>query len=432
MGMKLLVLLVIVLAIVGVAQLMRLHELSNKVKGRKEEDMDLRANNVNASLMIVFLIIFFGSLVFMLLHYGNGELPVAASETGEQIDWLFNINWIIVFFVFFVCNFLLFYYAWKYRYNPNRRAHFFAHDNKLEMIWTFVPAAVLTVVIITGLMTWNEVTGAPSADAKVVEIYAKQFDFTARYSGDDNKLGYSDYKLVSTHASNANPLGVVNSQTIGWRIYELDSTVNDLRERLHNDSMATEAYSVANLYKMEKTMEKLDRIKERVYKMQLSYQDSVGILAEDDFITKELFLVVDQEYFFVFRSQDVLHCAYFPHFRCQMNCVPGQRTHLKIKPIFTTAEMKEKTGNPDFEYIMMCNKICGESHSMMRMAVRVGTLDEFNAWKSDETNAAMFAAGRTEPPVTEVIQKYSLGERLEGAGDHGGGGEEHGTEEGGH
>ncbi len=406
MGMKLLVLLVIVLAIIGVAQLMRLYELSNKVKGRKEEDIDLRANNVNGGLMMVFLVIFFGSFLWMLYEYGNGELPIAASETGEKIDWLFNINWIIVFFVFFLCNGLLFYFSYKYRYHPERKATFFAHDNKLELIWTLVPAAVMAVVIILGLMTWNEVTGKPSDDAVVVELYAKQFDWTARYSGDDNKLGYSDYKLVSSHPNNSNPLGVINKQTLGWRIYELDSTVRDYQTRLHNDSAATEAYSLANLYKMEKTMEKLDRIKERVYKMQLSYSDTVGKLADDDFIAKELFLVVDQEYFFVFRSQDVIHCAYFPHFRCQMNCVPGQRTHLKVKPIYTTEEMREITGNPNFNFILMCNKICGESHSMMKMPVRVGTQEEFDAWKIDVNNATMFAAGRTDAPNVDVELRY--------------------------
>ena len=69
-----------------------------------------------------------------------------------------------------------------------------------------------------------------------------------------------------------------------------------------------------------------------------------------------------------------------------MNCVPGQRTKLKFKPIFTTQEMREKTGNPNFNYILMCNKICGESHSNMYMAVTVGTAEEFKNWKEGNVN----------------------------------------------
>src|SRR5690606_36422992 len=146
-------------------------------------------------LFVVFWIVFFAQFFYCLWIYGNGLNPRAASVHGEEIDWLFNINWIIVFGVFLITNSLLFYFAYKYSYHPDRKAYYFPHDNKLEMAWTIVPAAALAVIIILGLMTWNNITGKPSDDAIVVEVYAKQFDFTMRYSGDDNKLGYADYKL---------------------------------------------------------------------------------------------------------------------------------------------------------------------------------------------------------------------------------------------
>ena len=75
------------------------------------------------------------------------------------------------------------------------------------MIWTIVPAATLAVIIILGLRTWNSVTGEPSDDAKVIELYAEQFKWTARYAGEDNKLGFADYKLITGN----NPLGVCNT-----------------------------------------------------------------------------------------------------------------------------------------------------------------------------------------------------------------------------
>ena len=386
MEMKLIVLVVIVLAVIAVAQLMRVYELNSKIRNRREEDIDLRVNNLNGGLMIAFLAVFFGSLIYMLYKYGNGLLPEAASEHGQDVDWLFNINWIIVFFVFFVTNALLFIFAYKYAYHPDRKAYFFPHDNRLEMLWTVVPAAAMAVIIILGLITWNNITGKASDDAVVVELYAEQFSWTARYSGDDNKLGYSDYKLVTTFSANPNPLGVITTSNIGWRIFELDSTIKAMHKDIEAEALQEKVFSVAASKKMVTKVEKLERILERVSLMQKTYTDSTDLLAADDYTAKELFLIVDQEYQFIFRSRDVIHSAYFPHFRAQMNCVPGQRTKLKFKPIFTTQEMREKTGNPNFNYILMCNKICGESHSNMYMAVTVGTAEEFKNWKEGNVN----------------------------------------------
>lgn len=396
MGMKFVVLVVIVLAVIAVAQIMRVYELSSKIRGKREEDIDLKVNNINASLMLIFLIVFVASLFYMMFKYGNGMLPKPASELGETIDWLFDINWWIVIAIFIFTNSLLFIFAWKYAYDPNRRAHWFPHDNKLEMLWTVVPAGVLAVIIILGLMTWNDITGEPSDDAVVVELYAKQFDWTARYSGDDNKLGFADYKLIGTAEkdtlSYSNALGVVTDNSIMWRVHGINDEIEDLNKELKNDSIGETVLSVASYHEKIAKVEKMGRIRERVIDMFDHFGDSTDTYAADDFVAKELVLIKGQEYFFVLRSQDVLHSAYFPHFRAQMNCVPGQRTTLKVTPTMTTQEMREETGNSDFNYILMCNKICGVSHSNMKMAVRVvADTAEFNAWR--------IAEGSTSPAI---------------------------------
>jgi cytochrome c oxidase subunit II len=393
MSMKLIVLVVIILVAIAVAQLMRVYELTSKIRNRREEDVDLRVNNLNAGMMIVFLAVFFGTAVYMLAKYGNGMLPSAASEIGLEIDWLYNINWIIVFTVFFGTNAILFIFAYKYAYHPDRKAYFFPHDNRLEMIWTVIPAAALAVIIILGLRTWNKITGKPSDDAVIVELYAEQFSFTARYSGEDNMLGYSDYKLVTTDPENPNPLGVITTSNIAARIVELDNTIKGMYADIDAEDHGTKAFSVATSEKMRTKVEKLERIRERVALMQDMYNDSTDVLASDDYTAKELFLIKDQEYQFILRSRDVIHSAYFPHFRAQMNCVPGQRTKLKVKPIYTTSEMRERTGNKNFNYVLLCNKICGESHSNMNMRVIVGTQEEFDLWKEDgNTNLVVASA----------------------------------------
>lgn len=436
MGMKLIVLVVIVLAVVAVAQLMRVYELSSKLRGSREEDIDLKTNNINAGMMLVFLAVFFGSLFWMLALYGNGKMPEAASVHGQDVDWLFNINWIIVFTVFLSTNFLLFWFAYKYSYHPERKAYYFPHDNKLEMIWTVIPAAALAVIIILGLMTWNNITGKPSDDAVVVELYAKQFDWTARYSGDDNELGYADYKLVNGE----NPLGVITEDLIEARLVEIDGIIEDNQNKLdlfHSDS-GNVALSSTNELKLQREIEKMGRIKTRIIKMSESFDEEVYSKANDDFMSKSaLFLVKDQEYFFVFRSRDVIHSAYFPHFRAQMNCVPGMRTTLKFTPIYTTQEMRDKTGNPDFEYILLCNKICGASHSNMYLPVKVGTQEEFDAWKADGVSTQAVVGGGEEVAEEGDAEEVEVedvdggeGDEVEGdegadAGDDGNGDEGH-------
>jgi cytochrome c oxidase subunit 2 len=402
MGMKLIVLVVIVLAVIAVAQLMRIYELSTKLKGHREEDINLKTNNINAGLFLVFGGLYFWSLLYMMYKYGSGLLPDAASEHGLEVDWLFDINWVIVFIVIFSTHILLFWFAYRYSYKPGRKAYFFPHDNRLEMIWTVIPASALAVIIVLGLMTWNDITGKPSDDAVVVELYAKQFDWTVRYSGEDNKLGFADYKLVG----DTNPLGVITADGIDTRLQEIDDLILRNQAKLDGFEKSESIVSSADELKLQSEIEKMGRIRERIIYMAESFGDSVDVMAQDDFSSKSaLFLVKDQEYQFILRSRDVIHSAYFPHFRAQMNCVPGQRTLLKFKPIYTTAEMKEKTGNPDFEFILLCNKICGVSHSNMYLPVKVGTQDEFDAWRNDGVSTAMVVGGVQEEELTsEVIE----------------------------
>lgn len=399
--MKFVVLVVIVLAVIAVAQIMRVYELSSKIRGKREEDIDLRVNNINASLMMLFLIVFFGSFFWMIFTYGRGMLPNASSEIGKEIDWLYNLNWWIVSAMFLITNALLFTFAWKYAYDPKRKAHWFPHDNKLEMLWTVVPAGVLAVIIILGLMTWNKITGEPSADAVIVEIYGKQFNWTVRYAGDDNKLGYADYKLVGTAKDTvngndySNVLGVVSENSIRWRVEGINIEIEALKKTIEEEANGEVAFSAAKVSQMIAKVEKLERIRERILDMMDRYPKEELAYAADDYMTKELFLIKDQEYYFILRSEDVLHSAYFPHFRAQMNCVPGQRTTLRVTPTITTQKMRDSLGNPDFSYVLLCNKICGVSHSNMNMPVIVGTAEEFEIWKNE--------AGTRTPALNDTL-----------------------------
>lgn len=378
---------IIILALVTAAQLMRVSAIAKKIQNKKEEDISDADNSFNGTFLLLFLIMFLGSTVWLWAVYGNGYLPRAASEHGEEIDFLFNVNWLIVFAVFFVTNGLLFGFAYKYRGKAGRKAYFFPHDNKLELIWTIVPAIVLAVIIILGLRTWNSVTGKVSEDAQIVEVYGQQFNWVVRYAGDDNKLGFADYKLVTTE----NPLGVASPSTIDATLASMTKTITEIDDALKSDSSGTQVYAVEELHEMHSRMEKFMRLRERVEKMKAQYQNSDLSVGDDDIISQvELHLVKGQDYQFIFRSKDVLHSAYFPHFRAQMNCVPGMRTKFSFKPIISTAEMRAERGDENFNYVLLCNKICGESHSNMKMIIVVDeTQAEFDAWALENTKTAI-------------------------------------------
>ncbi|MFM9051326.1 MAG: cytochrome c oxidase subunit II, partial [Bacteroidota bacterium] len=134
----------------------------------------------------------------------------AASKHGVLTDDYLNLNFAIIIVVFFITQVLLFWFAYKYRHRKGEKAYFYPDNHKLELIWTAVPAVVLMALIVYGLKLWTDITGPAPKEAMVIEIYGKQFDWTARYAGQDNQLGKSNFKLITDD----NPLGVDSSDAL--------------------------------------------------------------------------------------------------------------------------------------------------------------------------------------------------------------------------
>jgi cytochrome c oxidase subunit 2 len=130
----------------------------------------------------------------------------AASDHGEKIDFMLWLTIIVTGIVFLLTQVLLFWFAFKYQYSEKRTSYFFPHNNKLELLWTVVPAIFLTILVGFGLFYWFKITGDAPKDAQIVEITGKQFNWMMRYPGKDNVLGRKNYRL--TDASGGNALGV--------------------------------------------------------------------------------------------------------------------------------------------------------------------------------------------------------------------------------
>jgi cytochrome c oxidase subunit II len=339
--MNLLIILAVVFGILVLVRLADVARLASRLSGEKDETEQDKDNRFNGAMLLGFLWVGLILMIYMMIRYNKFMLPVSASEHGVQIDKLMNINWMVLLAVFFLTQVLLFTFAFKYRYNKNRTAYYFHDNNKLEAIWTIIPTIVLAALITTGLLEWNKITDPEKhKDGLQVQVYGKQFDWTCRYAGKDNKLAKSDFRLIS----DVNPLGV-------------DSTDNS---------------------------------------------------GKDDIITRELYLPVGVNIEMVINSRDVIHSAYLPHFRVQMNAVPGMTTRFHFKPTITTARMREITGNEKFDYVMLCNKICGVAHYNMKMKVVVVEPSEFKDWLKNEKPvfeapaAAAPATDSTAAPVTAL------------------------------
>src|SRR5690554_7660766 len=111
MSSKLVIILVIIFGVLAIAQLVRVSELTAKTTKRKEEEIPENENKFNANMMLVFMIALYASFIWLMLKYGYLNLGPAASAHGQEIDWLFDLNWIIISAVFFLTNTLLFVFA---------------------------------------------------------------------------------------------------------------------------------------------------------------------------------------------------------------------------------------------------------------------------------------------------------------------------------
>ncbi|MCY1515470.1 cytochrome c oxidase subunit II [compost metagenome] len=100
----------------------------------------------------------------------------------------------------------------------------------------------------------------------------------------------------------------------------------------------------------------------------------------DDQVADEIVVPINKPVRFILTSKDVVHSFYLPHFRIQLNTVPGMTSYFEFTPTITTDEMKAKTNNPAFNYVLLCSKICGDGHYKMQKTVRVVSQAEYNEW----------------------------------------------------
>ncbi len=376
---SLLVIIVLVLLGIAIWQLTKIFHLTQIGSGVPQdgysEVANDRDNNVNGYLMFAFVGFIYVTTIYSLWKWGHLVLGTPASEHGPQVDNLMAISMALIFFVQTITQFLLHYFTFKYRGKQGKVAYYYADNDKLEFIWTIIPVIVLAGLILYGLYAWTNIMfiDEEKEDSVYVEVYAKQFSWEVRYAGPDGVLGKANVRYID----GVNTMGV----------------------------------------------------------------DMSDPNAQDDITSTELHLPKGKQVIFKFRSQDVLHSAYMPHFRAQMNVVPGMVTEFAFVPTVTTEEMRQdadimkKVANINdirskksselvaagktaldpytFDYLLLCNKICGQSHYNMQMKIVVENDADFKKWLGEkETLAAAVKKSKEEPAVPAGVPAPAAGETV--------------------
>jgi cytochrome c oxidase subunit 2 len=334
---------VIVLVFVVIFQIAKASEYVSVLKG--EEKSRKQNNKINGFLMIAFLILGLIGVWYCHEILKGRLLGESASVEGEKVDSMMNITIIVTGIVFFITQIALFWFSYKYQEKENRKVFFFPHNNTMEVVWTVVPAIVLSVLVVIGLRNWFIFTGDAPKNALVVEITGKQFGWIYRYPGKDNEFGKKYFRNIDP---SSNSLGLV------W---------TDNNEMHQTADPAT-------------------------------YDDIV--------IEQTMYVVKDRPVKLVINSRDVIHDVGLSHFRMKMDAVPGIPTTLWFTPKYTTTEMKEKTGNTNFTYEISCDQMCGNGHYSMKGVIEVVTQAEYDAWMAKQ-KPYYYAAFPEKDPASKPL-----------------------------
>jgi cytochrome c oxidase subunit II len=340
---------VIVLVFLVIFQIAKASEYVAVLKG--EERAHKQNNKINGFLMIAFLIAgLIGVYLCNEALVGKTLLVHESSSVqGEKVDEMLNVTLIITGIVFIITQVLLFWFAFRYQESDTRKAMYFPHNNTLEVIWTVVPAIALTILVVIGLRNWFAFTSDAPKNAMVVEVTGKQFNWIFRYPGFDEIFGKKYYKMID----DAN-----NSLGLNWR----DSA-------------------------------------------DINVKDDPA--SHDDIVQQQtMYVIKNKPVKLIIGSRDVVHDVGLPWFRLKMDAVPGTPTTLWFTPKYTTREMKDKTGNPNFQYEISCDQMCGNSHYSMKGVIEVVTQTEYDEWMAKQKPAYFAAFPENDPanlkPATPV------------------------------
>ncbi len=277
-------------------------------------------NTFQGILLLLFLVFFLWSLYYGYSVWGSWAWRSAVTEHGEKIDTMFIITTVIITFVLVVVHALLLSFPYIYRMRSANSKAYFYPHND------------------TIEKIWTIVP------ATVLTILVLFGFFTWRsitnVPEDLQKSAIQIEVLGEQFAWHVRYTG--NDGNLGKRNYKLTTPINP--------------YGI----------------------------DFSDKHAWDDVQGSDIVIPVNKPVRFHIISKDIIHSFYIPDFRVQMNAVPGMTNYFQFTPTVTTEEMRERMNDPKYDYVMLCNKICGSGHYNMQKKVVVVTEAAYKEWLSTQ------------------------------------------------
>ncbi|MFZ1679173.1 MAG: OmpA family protein [Saprospiraceae bacterium] len=335
----LIIILSIALLVIVILQISKLTELYSRIRG--EEEVELRSNRNQGRALLLFMIGFLILVVvytYWMKNYLLGYGPhKAASAHGGTLDSLFNVTLFFTGIVFVVTHIALFYLAYKYKKVKGSKGTHWSHNNTLEIVWSAIPAVVMTYLVIKGLLAWNTVMADIKPDDSVLEIEATgyQFAWHLRYPGADGVLGARDYKKVTAD----NPLGQDWTDPKNFDDFHPDELWLPVNKKVRVRIIARD---VLHSFFLPHFRVKMDAVP--------------GLPT-----------------YFVFTPTKTTE-----EYREELSKYPEYNVHKD--PNDPTSPLLWE----DFNYELACAELCGKSHYSMRRIVRIVSEDEYNAWLSKQ------------------------------------------------
>ncbi len=329
----------ILMITVVIIQIGKVTDLANRLKG--EEEAQNASNQRSGIALMAFMFAFLIFCVASALYYKNWMLGygphMSASEHGGRLDSMFNVTLFFTGIVFVITHIALFYFGYKYSGKTGRKVLYIPHDNRLEIVWTVVPAVVMTFLVISGLDAWNEVMADVGTDEEVMEIEATgyQFAWHLRYPGPDGKLGARDFRLINA----VNPLGQ------DW----------------------TDAKNQDDLHPSELVLPVGKPVRVRI-----TARDVLHNFDLPHFRVK-MDAVPGMPTHFVFtpiRTTDEYRRELSKYKEYQ---APSDPANPASDPLWKT-----------FNYELACAELCGSGHYSMRRVVRIVSEEEYNTWLAEQ------------------------------------------------
>ena len=286
--------------------------------------------------------------------YTTPNLPPNYNQGSGYIDSMYHFILYLtgaVMIAVFVC---LAIFLVKYRHRPGRRATYIHGNQKLEVVWTLIPSAILVLIAAFSQNIWSQMKSPalmPTGDDVVrVRVVARQFNWFFHYPGPDGKFGETD---------------------IHWRQDSGDAAAQIGLRRGNPEYFMSEAQ-----------LQELQNDPDRSHLLEPDPN------AYDDVCTTtEMRVPIGRKVHVEITSKDVLHSFFLPNFRVKQDAVPGLNGHVWIHPTITSAEAvgRDADGNPK-AFDIVCAELCGSNHYTMQGLMFVVSEEEYQQWLEDNAS----------------------------------------------